>query len=237
MNNMNIAVVDTETTGLDPEAGSIVELAVVTVPSMRIYHSLVSPEHPIEIQAMAIHHITERMIMSAPKIEKAIADCFLNLADVIVAHSAGFDKGFLRIDKPWVCTWRCARQIWPDAPGYSNQILRYWLPDLDEEVCRNREIMALPPHRAAPDAWVTAHILKRMLKEHSIDDLIEMTPKPILMKIVSFGKHRGEKWEDVPKRYLRWMIEQDFDDDTKFTAKHHLGDLKATAPSDKEVVK
>jgi exodeoxyribonuclease X len=84
--------------------------------------------------------------------------------------------------------------------------------------------MFQPPHRALPDAWVTAHILKRMLIEHSIEDLIELTKKPILSKTCHFGQHRGVPWEKVPKSYLHWMKKQKpgFDSDTIFTVDHFL---------------
>ena len=88
------------------------------------------------------------------------------------------------------------------------------------------EIMKLPPHRALPDAWVTAHILKRMFQEKTVEDLIELTQTPIMIENFNFGKHSGKSVAEVTAtdpRYLRWMLQQDFDADTVFTIKHHLG--------------
>ena len=85
--------------------------------------------------------------------------------------------------------------------------------------------MKLPPHRALPDAWVTAHILNIMLTDHSVQKLVELTNTPIIMTgPIKFGKHKGVDWKRVPKDYLAWMMRQkDFDSDSIFTAKHYLG--------------
>ena len=226
---MKIAVIDTETTGLDPEKGSIVELAIVSLPSFTNFSSLVKPEHPIELQAMAAHHLTEDMVADADPFEKVIADSMIEEADFIAAHNAEFDSGFLPPvkEKPWICTWRCARHLYPDSPSHSNQVLRYYLK-LNDKIQSDkdgRKIMKLPPHRALPDAWVTAHILNVMLETKTPQELVELTKQPILLKMCNFGKHRGTEWEKVPKDYLAWILRQNFDADTLFTVKHHLGVL------------
>jgi exodeoxyribonuclease X len=228
-----IIVVDTETTGLDPATASIVEIGVVELPGFNSFSCLIKPAHPIELQAMAAHHLTEEMVADGAPFEDAIVASMIKKADFVAAHNAAFDMGFLKIDKPSICTYRCARHLWPDAPGYSNQVLRYWLK-LDKQLggSRGSEIMKLPPHRALPDAWVTAHILDVMLQNpgeqefRTPEELVELTKKPILMKTCAFGKHKGTEWAKVPKDYLAWMLRQkDFDADSIYTAKHHLGIL------------
>lgn len=222
-----IAVVDTETTGLDLEKDCIVELACIPIkgPPWKIdlqnaTSSLVKPTCPIQIPAMATHHITEDMVMFAAEFDMALQQSKILDAQYVAAHSADFDFGFIKIDKPIICTYRCAKHLWPDAPSFKNQALRYWLPNLDIELYDSQSIMALPPHRALFDAWTTAHILMRMLDEHNPEELIRLTGEPILLKTVGFGKHYGELWSDVPSDYLRWILKQDFDADTKHTAMH-----------------
>ena len=224
---MKIVTVDVETTGLDAENGSIVELAIVSLPSFTYFSSLVKPEHPIELQAMATHHILEEEVADADPFEKVIADSMIEEADYIAAHNAAFDMSFLRIDKPVICTWRCARHLYPDCPSHSNQVLRYYLK-LNDKIQSDKDgkkIMKLPPHRALPDAWVTAHILNVMLETKTPEELVALTKKPILLKMCNFGKHRGTEWENVPRDYMAWMLRQKpgFDPDTTFTIKHHLG--------------
>lgn len=226
-----IAVIDTETTGLDPATASIVEIAAVMLPGFESFSCIVKPEHPIEIQAMAAHHLTEAAVADGAPIADAVMASMIESADFVAAHHAAFDMGFVKIDKPVICTWRCARHLWQDAPSYSNQVLRYWIGMEDElHSGDGARIMMLPPHRALPDAWVTAHILNKMLAFHGNADiemspeaLVELTKKPILMKTVGFGMHFGKLWSDVPRDYLKWMTRQDFDADAIYTAKHHLG--------------
>lgn len=181
--------------------------------------SLVDPRMAIPPEASAIHHIRDDDVKGAPRLEEAILSIAGRKTFIPVAHNAGFDSKFLpTIRGPWICTWRCAKHIWPDAPSFSNQTLRYYL-----ELFREPEELAFPPHRAAADAWVTAHILKRMLEKHTPEELLALTEKPILLKTVGFGKHRGEAWEDVPRDYLGWILKGDhskWDPDVIWTAKH-----------------
>ena len=230
---MTPIVVDTETTGLDPAASDVLELAGVwrVDGMMQWYDSLCCPERPdlhIPAEAKAVHHIEEHMVRGKPTLEH-IFRRLLERAQyvsptILVAHNAEFDSGFLDQfageewpDFVWACTYRCAMHIWPDAPGFSNQVLRYWLnlsPDLPH---------GLYPHRALYDAITTECLLQRMLETHSIIDLVELTKKPVLLTKVRFGKHLGEMWKDVPTGYLRWILGQDFGRDVVHTAEHYLG--------------
>ena len=46
------------------------------------------------------------------------------------------------------------------------------------------------------------------------------TGEPRLMPTISFGKHRGSAWSDVPADYLEWVIGQvDLDVDLVWHAK------------------
>ena len=73
--------------------------------------------------------------------------------DVFVAHKWAFEAQWLEEHlqgRPAICTYKAALRLWPEAPGYSNQVLRYWLrpKDLNPAV-------ASGAHRALPDAYVT----------------------------------------------------------------------------------
>ena len=111
------------------------------------------------------------------------------------AHNAAFDQQWLPPDLlgnlPLICTYKAAVHIWPEAPKHTNQVLRYWL-DLDMD-----RSIADRAHRAMPDAYVTAHLLREILKHASIEDLIRWTNEPVLLPKVTFGKHRGQNWTDV----------------------------------------
>lgn len=105
----------------------------------------------------------------------------------------------------WICTYKVALRAWPEAPAHSNQTLRYWR-GLDSRVEQGFDRgLARLAHRAEPDAYVTTWLLADLLSQVSIDQAIAWTNEPKVFPILSFGKHRGAKWADVPTDYLQWL--------------------------------
>lgn len=223
-----LMVLDCETTGVDPETCEVVEVAGVLLEQRRgrwkikaDFSTLIKPKGRIPPEARAIHHISDDDVARAPDLSTVVEGRIDEWAPAQpVAHNAEFDSRFLPVSGDWICTWRCAKAIWPDSPSHSNQCLRYWL-----ELFSEPEIRAMPPHRAMADAWVTAHVLLRMLEDHTPDQLLEITRAPLLLRTVHFGKWRGKRWEEVEKSYLDWILSKqtDFDRDVVHTARHHRG--------------
>ena len=187
---------------------------------------LCNPGRPMPVEALAVHHISDAMIAvggeagtKAEPPELAFRRLMEDRPAIFAAHAADFEREFFGGGGArWICTYKAALRVWPDAPGHSNQLLRYWLGlDLDAR-------WAMPPHRAGPDAFVTASILIELLKAGtSIDDMVRWSSGPALLPRINFGKHKGAKWEDVPSDYLRWIVSKsDLDRDTVANAKHHL---------------
>lgn len=215
-------VIDTETTGLG-EADQVIEFAAVWPGGHS--HFLVRPTVPVNPEARAQHHITDRALAGAtdapgwqPHLEGPLAE-----HGTPAFHNAEFDMRLITQTwpeiafAPHICTYRCALHLWPDAPSHSNQVLRYWL-GLDVDA----DLMRLPPHRALPDAAVTYAILERMITERSEAELIALTQAPVVLHRVRFGKHVGQAWSEVPHDYLRWILKQNFDRDVLHTALHYL---------------
>jgi len=98
---------------------------------------------------------------------------------------------------------KCALRAWPDAPGYGNQVLRYWI-GMDRVAGFDRQLAA-QSHRAEPDAYVTTWLLMTLLTSVSLDDLIKWSNEPKIYPRLTFGKHRGQKWSDIPADYLAWL--------------------------------
>ncbi len=91
-----LRVIDTETCGLQ---GGVVEVASVDVVDGKIVNPmshLVCPDRPISPQAMAIHRITEAMVVGKPTIEEAIGR--YHGSPHYVAHNASFDRRVLPDD-------------------------------------------------------------------------------------------------------------------------------------------
>jgi exodeoxyribonuclease X len=45
----------------------------------------------------------------------------------------------------------------------------------------------------------------RLLERVGIDDLLTWTNEPRIYPRLTFGKHRGLKWSEVPDDYLQWL--------------------------------
>lgn len=220
---MSILVIDTETTGMDENEDRIVEIAGVRIRNGEIVYardSLVNPGRPIPVQASAIHHLTDADVVDARSLDEALDYLGVASDDVLVAHNSGFDSKFLPslAQHKWVCTWKCANKLIPDAPAFGNQVLRYYL-GLSVDVGNGRDGL---PHSAGFDARVTAQLMLHLLALSSIEELIEISSDPVLLKKMPFGKHRGLPFPEVPKDYRVWLRGRpDLDRDLKHTLDHY----------------
>lgn len=238
---MLIRVIDLETAGLAPPAG-VCEIAFANVVSTTTDLAgdasgwvvepgtntwLVDPGHAIPPEVSAVTHIIDEDVAGAPRFEdvaRAIFAAESNPAHttVLAAHSAKFERQWLTDEVtgglPWICTYKAALRLWPDAPSHSNQALRYWRrPEgLDRSV-------AAVAHRAYPDAYVTAHLLRDMLNDGTtLDQLIEWSSQPALQIRCHIGKWRGTPWREVDDGFLWWVSERDFDEDVLFTVRNEI---------------
>lgn len=100
---MREIVLDTETTGLDPRSGHrLIEIACVEVedfvPTGRTFHRYVHPERDIDPEAERVHGISLAFLADKPRFhEDEVCEAFLTfVGDArLVAHNAGFDRGFV----------------------------------------------------------------------------------------------------------------------------------------------
>ena len=231
---MLLRIVDFETTGFPPDAG-ICEIGwcdvwvgdgKVTV--LTPNDVLVYPGRPIPPETRAVHHISDNDVASAPPADEGLkklweANNGWGTPNVYVAHNAKFERALWMCPMPWICTRKIAMRLWPESPNYQNQTLRYYLGVDDDEGFV--ELCSMPPHRAGPDAYVTAHILKRALYMATVDDLVKWTDQPSLLSgAIKFGKHKGTPWSKVDPSYLDWVVNKatEMDEDVKFTARHWL---------------
>ena len=81
--------------------------------------------------------------------------------------------------------------------------------------------MGLPVHRALPDAYVTAHHLRDMLNEASLEQLLAWSNEPGLLPRVVAGPERGRYWTEISAEALE-RFSHDRDEDVRFTAQAEL---------------
>lgn len=101
---MREVVLDTETTGLDPEAGHrIVELACLElmhhVPTGRSFREYLNPERDMPEEAARIHGLTADFLADKPRFADVV-EGFLDFLgeSPLVIHNAQFDLGFLNAE-------------------------------------------------------------------------------------------------------------------------------------------
>lgn len=227
---MRLRVIDTETTGIPSatEKHALCEIGWCDVERQpdgewRVgspKSGLCNPGRPMPLEAMAVHHLRDCDLIDASSPDAALRLMMADAPEIFVAHNADFERQFVGSDIQWLCTFKAAVRIWPDAPQHGNQFLRYYL-GLDEEMERD---WTFPPHRAGPDAYVTAHLLVKLIESGTpIEDMLRWSKGPALLPRITFGKHAGKKWEDIDSSYLEWMVKQtDMDRDALANAKHHL---------------
>lgn len=206
-------VFDVETTGIDSAVHRVIEIAAYDLDTdsnqvTRVGAKLIKPDRDIPAEASAIHHIIEADLVDAVSFAEAWPEFTQNAPLYFAAHNSDFESGYLvaPAGTQWICTHKCSLRAWPEAPGHGNQVLRYH-HGFDSYEGFDREL-ASRPHRAEPDAYVTSFLLHKLLSNHSLEDLILWSNEPKAYPTISFGKHRGSKWADIPSDYLEWMLRQ-----------------------------
>lgn len=98
---MRQVVLDTETTGLEPEQGHrIIEIGGVELVNRRLtgrsYHQYLQPDRAIDEGAVEVHGITDEFLADKPRFGD-VAEDFLQFIDgaELIIHNAPFDVGFI----------------------------------------------------------------------------------------------------------------------------------------------
>jgi DNA polymerase-3 subunit epsilon len=98
---MRQIVLDTETTGLEPEQGHrIIEIGCVEMVDRRLtgnnFHQYLQPERAIDDAAIEVHGITNEFLEDKPRFGEVAQDFidYVSGAELII-HNAPFDVGFL----------------------------------------------------------------------------------------------------------------------------------------------
>ncbi|MCU7915307.1 MAG: DNA polymerase III subunit epsilon [Candidatus Thiodiazotropha sp. (ex Gloverina cf. vestifex)] len=98
---MRQIVLDTETTGLEPEQGHrIIEIGCVEMVDRRLtgnnFHQYLQPDREIDAGAVEVHGITNEFLMDKPHFADVVVDFldYVRGAELVI-HNAPFDVGFL----------------------------------------------------------------------------------------------------------------------------------------------
>ena len=101
---MRQIILDTETTGLDPNDGHrVIEIGCIELVNRRLtdrtFHVYINPEREIDQEAIAVHGITNEFLTDKPNFS-GIADEFIEFVRdaELIAHNAPFDVSFLEAE-------------------------------------------------------------------------------------------------------------------------------------------
>ena len=146
---MREIVIDTETTGLNPEDGHrIVEIGCIElergVPTGRSWHRYVNPERPMPSAAEEIHGIGDSFLSDKPLFTTVADELVAFLGDApLVIHNAAFDLGFLNAELARsgrialaparvIDTVELARRKYPGLPASLDALCKRFSIDLAE---------------------------------------------------------------------------------------------------------
>ncbi|MHB8530575.1 MAG: DNA polymerase III subunit epsilon [Caulobacteraceae bacterium] len=173
-------VLDTETTGLDPDHGHrIIEIACVEIddylPTGRRFHCYVDPEREVDWDARRVHGISSEFLQGKPRFgDPVVVDTFLDFVAgaAIVAHNAAFDRGFINselkragrpplADERWVDTLSLAQKRFPGTYNSLDALCRRFRFSLSER----------DKHGALIDAQLLAKVYLELRggRERSLD--------------------------------------------------------------------
>ncbi len=138
---MREIVLDTETTGFDPQSGDrIVEIGAVElmghVPTGETYHQYINPERAMPDEAFQVHGLGDEFLADKPKFAQ-IGQAFLDFIkdSKLVIHNAAFDIKFLNAELKWmnlpqipweqaIDTLAIARRRFPGSPASLDALCR-----------------------------------------------------------------------------------------------------------------
>lgn len=227
LKNANFICLDCEFTGLDTDKDRILELAAVRfsiTQNIDQFDALVNPECPISDESFAIHHISQEMIQQKPKVEE-ILPSFLNFVgkDIIIGHGIAYDltmieRAALRSGihyplKHNLCidTLRLAR-LYGDSPNNSL-----------ESLAHHFNVPNPGSHRALNDVVMNIEVFKHLVRKYkTVEQIFDVLSRPIKMKYMPLGKHKGRLFGELPLQYLQWAAHMDFDQDLSYTIRLEL---------------
>ena len=197
---MREIVLDTETTGLDPDSGDrILEIGAVElvghVPSGNTFHQYVNPEREVPKEAVDVHGLTDDFLRDKPAFG-AIAQDFLEfIGDAkLVIHNAAFDLKFLNAELRWLAlpqidegravdTLEIARRKFPGSPASLDALCRRFGVDNS-----NRTL-----HGALLDSEILAEVYLELIGGRQPDLLLATRDE------ATVAAKAGEQWRPGPR--------------------------------------
>lgn len=219
--------IDCETTGLDPQQDRIIEVAGVVFTMNEVldrFESLVDPECVIPESSIAIHNITPDMVAGKPLIASLVPKLIEFIGNrMIVGHGVGFDIEVIALageragipstlrQNLTLDTLRLAR-LYGESPINSLEQLR-----------KHFNIEFEGAHRAMNDVVVNMEVFKYLIRRFkTTEQIFDILSRPIQLRIMPLGPHKGRPIKEVPIEYLLWAANKNFDQDLLFSIRSEI---------------
>ena len=211
---MSAYILDSETAGLaDPqlvEAAWLKIGAIAGLPITGQFLNRYKPEKRIELGALATSHI----------LDEELADCtphdsFSMPADTqyIIGHNVDYDWRVIREpDVKRICTKALSTMLWPLADSHSQSSMIYLhFRNQATELLRNAHAALddVKNCRKLLGVIIDALAAKRGYVVEDWEDLWLLSEEARVPTIISFGKHKGLAFADLPGDYRSWLLKQD----------------------------
>ena len=201
-------IFDTETTGKNE--AKMIEAAWIQLDSINPFSTSASfnqrynPGKPIELGALATHHILDEELIDCPSPESFELPQGL---EYLIGHNIDYDWNIIgQPNIKRICTLALSRKIWPTLDSHTQSALFYFLSRPNaREVLKNA-------HSALADVKICAVILESVCKTlniSNIDDLYTASEAARIPSHMTFGKHKGASITDIPRDYKTWLLNQD----------------------------
>ncbi len=219
MKEDKLIFLDTETTGTGP-TDRLCQVAYAYDGTE--VEGLYKPPVPISIDAMAVTHITNKMVADCPpfagspmfrELEQILAS-----GAILVAHNAPFDVDMLGregfVVPRSIDTFKLSHFLDTNGviPRHNLQYLRYY---------HDLEVGEVVAHDALGDVrvlralfafqWAQMLPLYEQSEERVLEEMLTVSARPILMKKFNFGKYTGQTVKEVADKdadYLAWLFNQ-----------------------------
>lgn len=235
---MTAITIDTETTGLSPHTHRLVEIAIIDWDTgAELLHTRIDPQMPIPADATAIHHITDDMVIGAPKFVD-IADRVTEIisgVQAVIGYNPWFDRGMIsgeyrRLPSVRPPRWPvviCAKRQWDiHEPKEQRKLENAYKRFVDKNGFSGA-------HSAIADARATREVLISQIftfglegkpwPEFDPDQKRWVGPSDHIIAVdgvlyVNFGQHSGKPAHEVEIGYWRWITTKDFPEHVKTIA-------------------
>lgn len=208
---MTTAIIfDTETTGrIEPQAIEAAYLgydipAEIGFSSNLEFYSRFKPNKPIELGALATHHILDEELTRCPD---SSSFSLPEGTQYIIGHKVDYDWEVIgKPDVKRICTLALARDLWPDLDSHTQSALIYHF------FRKGAKELIKDAHNALADVKLCRMIFQMIMDELGFgesttwEEIWLRSERARIPKKIMFGKHAGMAIAELPGDYCSWLI-------------------------------